>query len=71
MKNDQDIKECILYIINKYADDDSKKKRYLKEVVESKSPPVRGIFSEMKADGVKICGDEDISIVKDIFYYFG
>lgn len=57
----------------KYIDEnvkEPKKSIYLHEIATINPPPVRGIFSEMKSDGidVKKC---DREIVHGIFYYFG
>lgn len=57
-------------LIEDCVQDPVKKSRYLHEIESMYPPPVRGIFSEMKQDGIEI-SDRDTDLVHDAFFYFG
>ena len=70
MKSENDVMEGLKFIINKYVTDDVKKAKYLNEINNMSPPPIRGIFSEIKKDGIEI-KDIDSDLVHDAFFYFG
>ena len=70
MNTEYEVIQGIEFIIKKYVNSDKKKHRYLNELKNISPPPIRGIFSEMKRDGIEI-EKEDMDIVHDAFFYFG
>lgn len=70
MRNRKQVVVEIRALLERYVQNDEKKCRYLRELDTIYPPPVRGIFSEMKQDGIEI-SDGDADLVHDAFFYFG
>ena len=70
MRSKEEIVEGLKNIISRYVIDEEKKNRYLNELTNIYPPPIRGIFSEMKKDGIEI-QDKDSDLIHDAFFYFG
>lgn len=70
MRSEHQIIKELVDLIKRYVKDQDKKSNYINEITQIDPPPVRGIFSEMDKDGIKI-KESDADLVHDVFFYFG
>lgn len=70
MRSEEEVLRGLNDLICRYVADEEKRTRYLHELNDRCPPPLRGIFSEMKLDGIEI-QDCDADLVHDAFFYFG
>ncbi|MBD1559844.1 hypothetical protein HC752_23220 [Vibrio sp. S9_S30] len=67
----QELDKNLIYLLNKYCSDESRKIHLIEEVKNSKTPIAKYILHEMRKYSLEIDNNHDGQLIKEIFFHFG